>query len=86
MAPLWLLPWAAWAQNKWDTALVIVNRIRRRLLMPLALWGGRDMALLTNGQWVDGRAPPEQVRWRYDSEKHTLVYQGAEGARLIRWP
>ena len=82
----WLLPIAAWAQEKWDLGLVVLNRIRRRLLLPLALWGGRDMALLTNGQWIDGRAPPEQVRWHYDAEKHTLVYQGAEGNRLTRWP
>jgi hypothetical protein len=86
MAPLWLLPWAAWVQEKWDAALIVVNRVRRRLLLPIALWGGRDMTLLTNGQWVDGRAPPEQVRWRYDAEKHVLVRTGAEAERLVRWP
>ena len=46
------------------------------------------MALLTNGQWLDaGRGiRPEQVRWRYDSERHMLVREGAEEARLVRWP
>lgn len=86
MVASWLLPLAAWIQQKYDTGLLVLNRLRRRLLLPLALWGGRDMALLTNGQWIDGRAPPEQVRWRYDAEKHVLVRQGAEDARLVRWP
>lgn len=46
------------------------------------------MALLTNGQWLDaGRGiRPEQVRWRYDSERHMLVREGAAEARLVRWP
>lgn len=86
MAVGWLLSIVAWAQTQYDTALIVLNRVRRRLLLPLALWGGRDMALLTNGQWVDGVVPPEQVRWHYDAEKHVLTYRGAEGARLVRWP
>lgn len=89
MAPLWLLPWAAWVQQKYEAALIVVNRLRRRLLLPVAHWGGRDMALLTNGQWLDVgwcRPAAEQVRWHYDSERHVLVRAGAEEARLVRWP
>jgi len=81
-----MLPFVAWAQAKWDLGLLVLHRIRRRFVVPLALWGGRDMVLLTNGQWVDGTVPQEHVRWRYDAEKHTLVSQGAEGSRLVRWP
>jgi hypothetical protein len=85
---LWVLPIVAWVQQKYDLALVVLNRVRRRLLLPIAHWGGRDMALLTNGQWLDaGRGiRPEQVRWRYDSERHVLVREGAAEARLVRWP
>ena len=84
----WVLPIAAWIQQKYEIALVVLNRVRRRLLLPIAHWGGRDMALLTNGQWLDASRSlaASQVRWRYDSEHHVLVHAGAEEARLVRWP
>lgn len=88
MAFGWLVPWAAWAQQKYDLALIVLNRIRRRLLLPIAHWGGRDMVLLTNGQWMDAprTLSGNHIRWRYDAEKHTLFHVGSESARLVRWP
>ena len=78
---------AAWAQTKYELGLVILNRLRRRLLLPLAHWGGRDMVLLTNGQWVDAsrRIPADRVHWRYSAEKHAL-FLTEEGGRTVRWP
>jgi hypothetical protein len=79
---------AAAIQNKKECATRLLNRMRRYLLLPLAHYGGRDMVLLTNGQWLDASPSiqPEQIRWRYNVEAHTLVRQGAEGVRLVRWP
>jgi hypothetical protein len=78
---------AAWAQTKYELGLVILNRLRRRLLLPLAHWGGRDMVLLKNGQWVDAghRIPAASVRWRYNAEKHALFLTESE-ERTVRWP
>lgn len=47
----------------------------RRVLLPLMLWHGRDMVLLTNGQWVDvsPEFQPADIAWHYDSITHRLT-------------
>jgi len=81
---------AAFFQEKLDLAMAAVHYVRRRFLVPLAHWGGRDMLLLRNGQWVDdtnGLVPEDQIVWRYDATTHQLRRAGIDsGARLIRWP
>lgn len=76
----------AWIQTRWEMSLVLLNRARRRLLLPIALWGGRDMILLTNGQWIDRTPgiPDALVQVFYNSEHHTL--SGKEPVRTVRWP
>lgn len=79
---------AAFFQEKWELAVAAVHYVRRRFLVPLAHWGGRDMLLLRNGQWIDTApsVPTEHVAWRYDAAAHQLSRSGVEGARLTRWP
>lgn len=76
----------AWVQTKWELGMIILNRVRRRLLLPIAHWGGRDMVLLTNGQWVDHTQsiPDALVQAVYNSEKHAVL--GRVAARTVRWP
>ncbi len=73
--------------QKIDLGLMILHRLRRRLLLPIALWGGRDMLLLKNGHWVDSRTeiPDSQIVGRYSSEKHTIWGSDTAG-RATRWP
>lgn len=77
----------AWVQTKWEEGLIVLNRVRRRLLLPIAHWGGRDMLLLKNGQWIDSthRVPEGLIQAIYNSEKHT-VFGVREQGRLMRWP
>jgi len=65
-----------------------VHYVRRRFLVPLAHWGGRDMLLLRNGQWIDAApgVPAGQIVWRYNAAAHQLHRSGQEGTRLARWP
>lgn len=60
----------------------------RRVVLPLMLWRGRDMVLLTNGQWVD--ASPEfqatDIVWHYDSITHRLTRARLSAtAPVTRW-
>jgi hypothetical protein len=81
---------AAFFQEKLELAMAAVHYVRRRFLVPLAHWGGRDMLLLRNGQWVDAApgVPTCQIAWRYDAANHQLhrSMQEGEGQRLARWP
>lgn len=79
---------AAWVQGWITESLIFVNRLRRRLVLPLAHWGGRDMVLLRNGQWLDAAGVSDShVEWRYSSEKHELRHHtDISGGRLVRWP
>ncbi len=83
----WLLPLIAWIQTKMEDGACILHRIRRRLLLPLALHGGRDMVLLKNGQWVDTHSsiPPDRIESVYDAEKHTVRSLENGKGRLTRW-
>jgi hypothetical protein len=76
----------AWIQTQWELSLILLNRARRRLLLPIALWGGRDMMLLTNGQWIDSTrtVPDVLVQAFYSAEHHTL--SNKSGGRNVRWP
>lgn len=76
----------AWIQTKVEIAILILNRLRRRVLLPFAHSGGRDMILLTNGQWIDHvRSIPESmISAIYTAEKHTLLQPSA--GRTVRWP
>jgi hypothetical protein len=79
---------AAFFQEKWELAMAAVHYVRRRFLVPLAHWGGRDMLLLRNGQWVDATpsVPANQITWRYDATTHQLRRSEQEEGRLARWP
>jgi hypothetical protein len=81
---------AAFFQEKLELAMAAVHYVRRRFLVPIAHWGGRDMLLLRNGQWIDATpsVPIGQVAWRYDATAHQLhrVDAAVEGGRLGRWP
>jgi hypothetical protein len=80
---------AAFFQEKLELAMAAVHYVRRRFLVPLAHWGGRDMLLLRNGQWIDSSpsVPAGQVAWRYDATAHQLHRADTEGGgRLGRWP
>lgn len=87
---------AAWCQTKWEQAVTVCHRLRRRVLIPLAHWGSRDMVLLANGLWIDKSAwgsPPATATWIYYAERQHLVpisdtlpcdTQGE--IRMKRWP
>jgi hypothetical protein len=60
----------------------------RRVLLPLMLWRGRDMVLLTNGQWVDvsPEFQPADITWHYDSITHRLTKTRlSSAAPVVRW-
>lgn len=86
---------AAWCQTKWEQAVTICHRLRRRVLIPLAHWGSRDMVLLSNGIWIDKSswevALPPGATWIYYAERQHLVAvalpSNAQGeVRMKRWP
>lgn len=78
---------AAFFHQKYEYGLILLNRIRRRLLLPLALWGGRDMRLLRNGQWVDANIDADaHTVWYYDAEAHRLTHAREMATRTVRWP
>lgn len=78
---------AAFIHKQYELGLVILNRIRRRILLPVALWGGRDMRLLRNGQWVDASVEADaHTEWYYDAEAHRLTHTREMGTRTMRWP
>jgi hypothetical protein len=60
--------------------------VRTQYLVPLVHYGGRNMVLLRNGQWLDetqGLLSGEIV-CQYDVVKHVIHFPGAE--RTKRWP
>lgn len=62
----------------------------RRIMLPLLLWRGRDMVLLTNGQWVDvsPEFQPADIAWHYDSITHRLTKTrplSAAVVQMTRW-
>lgn len=59
----------------------------RRIILPLLLWRGRDMVLLTNGQWVDASPEfqPADIVWHYDSITHRLTRARQAAAPVTRW-
>lgn len=84
----WIVRIAALAQRTYELSLVMLNRLRRRFLLPMAQWGGRDMLLLRNGVWIDGHSTvaPAQVAARYDAEGHTVrPAADVSGGRSVRW-
>lgn len=58
----------------------------RRIVLPLFLWKGRDMVLITNGQWVD--VSPDfkntDITWHYDSITQRLTKTDS-AAPVTRW-
>lgn len=84
----WIVRIAAWAQTGYELSLVMLNRLRRWFLLPMAQWGGRDMLLLRNGVWVDGHStvPAAHVAARYDAEGHAVrPVSDVSGGRAVRW-
>lgn len=87
---------AAWCQTKWEQAVTVCHRLRRRVIIPLAHWGSRDMVLLSNGIWIDKSewaSPPATATWIYYAERQHLVPVSdtlpcnAQGEiRMKRWP
>ena len=71
---------------EWSTATV--HRVRRTWVVPLAHWGGRDMVLLRDGQWLDASVAvhPSLIQWRYDAEMRQLIHVATPDARMVRWP
>jgi hypothetical protein len=71
---------------EWSTATV--HRIRRTWIVPLAHWGGRNMILLRDGQWVDDSVVvhPSLIQWRYDAEMRQLIHMATPDVRMVRWP
>lgn len=62
--------------------------LRTQYLVPFVHYGGRNMVLLRNGQWLDeGRnneIPTGEIVCQYDAVKHVVHFPGAERAK--RWP
>ena len=67
----------AYLQTILDIVFKCSNHVRRRFLLPIAKFGGRDMVLLKSGAWIDDdeRIPRDFIQMRYDSEKHTVFAQ-----------
>ena len=78
---------AALMQSLLEWATTTVHRVRRTWVVPLAHWGGRDMVLLRDGQWVDDSVivHPSLVQWRYDAEMRQLIHLATPDARMVRW-
>lgn len=57
--------------------------VRTQYLIPLVHYGGRNMVLLRNGQWLD-EIRSEEIVCHYDAVKHIIHFPGAE--RTKRWP
>jgi hypothetical protein len=82
------LRFAAFAEHMSEVCAHYWAVFVRRIVLPLLLWRGRDMVLLTNGQWVD--ASPEfqatDVTWIYDSITHRLTKARlSPTAPVMRW-
>jgi hypothetical protein len=79
---------ASFLQTKLEQGIRILHRIRVRIVLPIAHWGGRDMYLLTNGSWVDSstHVSEQHILWKYNSEKHILILNENAETRLQRWP
>lgn len=79
---------AALMQSLLEWATATVHRVRRTWVVPLAHWGGRDMLLLRDGQWVDASVAvhPSLIQWRYNAEMRQLVHVATPDARMVRWP
>ena len=77
---------AAFAAQTADICAYYWAIVVRRIVLPLMLWRGRDMVLLTNGQWVD--ASPEfqaaDIAWHYDSITRRLT-KTHSAAPVARW-
>lgn len=82
---------AAFAERTTEVGAYYWAIFIRRILLPLCLWRGRDMVLLTNGQWVD--VSPEfqtaDIEWYYDSITHHLTKARSStpsvAAPVTRW-
>jgi hypothetical protein len=59
----------------------------RMFALTFLLRGGRNMVMLTNGQWVDdhGAVPAIRKRWIYDAATHTVRDSADPSGRLHRW-
>jgi hypothetical protein len=79
---------AALLQTLLEWSAATLHRIRRTWVVPLAHWGGRDMVLLRDGQWVDDNVAvhPSLIQWRYDAEMRQVVHSATPDARMVRWP
>lgn len=77
---------AAFAERTAEMCVYYWAVFVRRIVLPLILWRGRDMVLLTNGQWVD--VSPEfqtaDIAWHYDSITHRLT-KIRSTAPVTRW-
>ena len=75
-------------QVQWTAVCNAVNSCRRKYVVPVALQGGRDMALLHTGGWVDDSPsiPEHVIESRYVAAEHRIRTPGDDMPYFHRPP
>jgi hypothetical protein len=75
-------------QVQWTALCSAINACRRKYVVPAALQGGRDMALLHTGGWVDDSPsiPEHVIECRYVAAEHRIRTPGDDMPYFHRPP